>query len=76
MIKATMFETVCELRILARDNEEFAEDLLTIKGQIAPIDRKWNEQKKVWVVKNPHNYMHLKFIATAIAESTRQGRLF
>jgi len=76
MIRATMFQTTCEVQIKAIDQEELMMELNRFKEDVAVQHRRWNEVKKVWVVRQPYLYRHIKYIDTAIFESERQGSLF
>jgi hypothetical protein len=70
-----MFDTVVELQ-LKGGQEEFDADFQQVKYDNAPEDRMWMPDKKVWVIKNPHQYQNFPCIANALRHRRQQPSLF
>ncbi len=75
MIKAIVYDTVAEVKVLG-GGSEFSNDLDRLKAEIDRADRRFDDNKKVWVVSNYMHYAHLPYIAAAIRERQYQPRLF
>lgn len=75
MITSILFETIIQAKISAGSKSEFAEDLAEIKS-VAPADREFDEEKKLWTIRNPQNYRHLSFVERAYETRKRQPTLF
>ncbi len=75
MIKAVVYDTVAEVKV-SGGGSEFSEDLDRLKADIDRADRRFDDNKRVWVVSNFTHYAHLPYIAAAIREREFQPRLF
>jgi fructose-1-phosphate kinase PfkB-like protein len=76
-IQAVAYETIVALKIIASSDAEFRGSLQRIKWMIKPQDREYNDETKVWTIKNPETYREaLPEIDRAIELRKAQGTLF
>lgn len=74
-INAIKFQSVIEAQINASDTREWAEDFAQIK-KIHADDRRFDNDKKVWVIKNPERYANVPFVKKALEQSCLYLHLF
>jgi len=78
MIKAVIFNSIMEvsIRIPRGSIDDFDADLKRVLDTFANEDRTFNQNRKVWIIKNFEKYKDVPFVATAIAERKLQQTLF
>lgn len=55
---------------------DFNESLTYFKSTVDYQNREWKEKEKVWHVRNPRLYTHIKAIKNALNTHKRQRRMF
>jgi len=75
-ISAIVFDTHAELSIHAKSMEDFERDLNSIKELFNASDRKYDPDRKVWIIKNYDQYRNYDFMKRAIETRKNQLELF
>ncbi len=75
MIKALMLYTILEVEVSGSSVEEFAESLGELKDTIQAVDREFDSNKKVWIVKNVENYKDIPWVKRALEDRDHQPTL-
>jgi hypothetical protein len=76
VIKALMHYTILEVEVSGDTVEEFAESLGELKDTIQAVDREFDSNKKVWIVRNVEKYKDVPWVVTALEDRIRQPTLF
>jgi hypothetical protein len=76
MITTIVYNNYAEVKIVAKDNVEFSQDLDRFKKAIKQEDRKFLDHKRVWKVKNLDKYTRVPFIQQALLDRNKQMELF
>ena len=81
MIEVTVYERHAEARIVKDpgrkfSKEKFTSDLNRLKSDIPYQNRKWNPDKKVWVITGFAKFNYLPYMADAMDARKRQLSLF
>lgn len=73
MIQCHIVGESAEIKVSDKD---FYQDLERIKAIFLMEDRLYDEDRKVWVIKNAENYRHVNFINNAFVSGEKQIPLF
>lgn len=73
MIQCHIVGESAEIKVSGKD---FYQDLERVKATFLTEDRLYDEDRKVWVIKNAGNYRHVNFINNAFISDEKQIPLF
>ena len=76
MIDCYIIENKGLVAVIKIFGADFRDDLSYFKETIPYRDREWKDKEKVWYVREPQLYTHIRAIKNALDIHKRQGRMF
>ncbi|MEL7589782.1 MAG: hypothetical protein AAGU17_00600 [Anaerolineaceae bacterium] len=73
---AIIYDTHAQVSISGTSLQDFNEQLEWFRDTVAPADRRYDPDRKAWIVSPHEKYLHLPFMQVALENRRKQLSLF